>query len=207
MPTMQEHLSDAEAAAAARSQYEGLARQAQEEGLPADSLAILPQHLLPHFVRADLLAVRYQRRHARAGTAVYLLATAALTTVVLQTLFLPDLPQLLWLEVTFMAAILILLAMSRAGEWHRKWIDYRFLAERLRAALFLSTAGLDCDPPKPLPHPALSHRPDDWMVRAFTWIWSTRPRDVSERALAFEPLRNFILGIGCSCAAAKRSSR
>jgi hypothetical protein len=188
-----EHLSGAEADAAAGSQYEDLARQAQEAGLAADLLAILPKHLLPHFVRADLLAVRYQRRHARAGTAVYLLAAAALTTVVLQTLFLPDLPQLLWLEVTFMAAILLLLAASRADEWHRKWIDYRFLAERLRAALFLSTASLDCDPPKPLPHLAFSHRPDDWMVRAFTWIWNTRPRDACDRTLVFEPLRNFIL--------------
>jgi len=47
--------------------------------------------------------------------------------------------------------------------------------ERLRAAFFLSMAGLECEPPRPLPHMALSHRPDDWMVRAFAWIWRGRP--------------------------------
>jgi hypothetical protein len=149
--------------------------------------------LLPQFVRADLLAQRYQSRHTKAGSTVYTLAAAAVATVAIQTLFLPRLPQLLWLEVAGIAAILALLLASRIGDWHRKWIDYRFLAERLRAALFLCVAGIECEPPKPLPHLSLSHRPDDWMVRAFAWIWQTRPQVQPDRAIPFEPLKRFLL--------------
>jgi hypothetical protein len=187
-----EHLSHAEAAAAGEAKVAGLDEQAQRAGLASGALASLGDHLMPHFVRADLLAVRYQRRHSRAGTAVYVLAAAAIAIVALQATFLPGLPRLVWLEVAFMAGILVLLAFSRAGEWHRKWIDYRFLTERLRAALFLSTAGLDCEPPKPLPYLAPSHRPDDWMVRAFTWIWTSRPQGECDRPVDFEALRDFV---------------
>jgi len=42
--------------------------------------------------------------------------------------------------------------VSALGGWHRKWIDYRFLAERLRAAMFLFIAGTPCDPPIAIGH-------------------------------------------------------
>ena len=81
----------------------------------------------------------------------------------------------------------ILLLISHSREWHRKWIDYRFLAERLRAGLFLSVSNIDIEPPKPLPHLSLSHRSDDWTVRAFTWIWNSQPQQNHE--VPFKPMK------------------
>jgi hypothetical protein len=149
-------------------------------------------HLLPHLVRASRLAVRYQQRHNLAVYGVTSLAVLAVAAVTIQVLFFRQLPQLVWIEVTAMVLILSLLFLSRGRQWHRKWIDYRFLAERLRAALFLATCGLECSPPRPLPH-SVAHRPDDWMVKAFAWIWDARPWLRDQLSPAIQSLKDFLL--------------
>jgi hypothetical protein len=169
-----------------------LAGNARAAGLDPNTLIPVWRCLLPPFVRADLLAGHFQRRHNLAVTGVTALAVLAVAIVTIQVLFFPHRLRLVWGEVAAMVLILSLLLISRRRQWHRKWIDYRFLAERLRAALFLAACGIECSPPRPLPH-SVAHRPDDWMVKAFAWIWGTRPRPDGQAALRFEPLRDFLL--------------
>ena len=169
-----------------------LSQQAREAGLNPDLPGPVWDHLLPHFVRAEMLANRYQRRHNLSVTGVTLLAVLAVIAVTTQVLFFRDWPQLVWIEVGAMALILLLLILSRHQQWHRKWIDYRFLAERLRAAIYLATAGLDCAPPRPLPH-SIAHRPNDWMSKAFAWIWEQRPPTPAPSPATFVPVRDFLL--------------
>ncbi len=188
----QERLNQAKQDVALESQQRTLAGHAQAAGLDLAYLAPVWRYLLPQFVRADLLASHFQHRHSLAVFGVTALAVLAVAVVTVQVLFFPGLPQLVWLEVTAMVLILSLLLISRRWHWHRKWIDYRFLAERLRAALFLAVAGLECSPPRPLPH-SVAHRPDDWMVKAFAWIWSRRPQLNAQPAPLFQPLRDFLL--------------
>ena len=57
-------------------------------------------------------------------------------------LFLPSYHRLYWFEVAAALSILFILGFSRVYEWHRKRIEYRILAERLRAAVFLHIAGV-----------------------------------------------------------------
>jgi len=161
--------------------------------LPPDVLKPLHDNMLSQYARADSLAGHYQTYHVNAGVAIYLLAAAAVATVTIQALLFPLHPALLWAEVGEIAAILGLLVLSWRCEWHRKWIDYRFLAERLRAAIFLWVAGIECEPPKPALHLSLSHRPDDWMVKTFAWIWDARPKGNPSTAISFENLKNFLL--------------
>jgi hypothetical protein len=68
----------------------------------------------------------------------------------------------------------------------RKWIDYRFLAEHLRADLFLCTAGIKCEQ-SPSP-PYLS---DDWVLRAYAWISYKRPQAQSQTNIP--ALKKFLL--------------
>jgi len=159
-----EKLNHSDLSSAVKSLSKNLGNEAITANLSPNLLEPLREHLLPQFVRADLLAQRYQSRYMKTGIAVYALATIAVATVTIQTLFYADHPEILLLEVAGMAIIIMLLLISLKGEWHRKWIDYRFLAERLRAALFLSIANIECEPPKPLPHLSISHRPDEWMI-------------------------------------------
>lgn len=181
-----EYLNNLETESAIKSQYRILTEQAKDSGLSQDILDPLLENLHPQFVRADLLAQRYQSQHMKAGSAVYALAAAAVATVTIQTLLFPRLSELLWLEVVEIAVILMLLLASYIGDWQRKWIDYRFLAERLRAALFLSVAGIKCEQ-SPLP-PYLS---EDWVGRAYAWIWNKRPQAPPDRNI--HALKKFLL--------------
>lgn len=176
-----------------RAAYRYLSERAASASLPIDCIQRLCDHLLPMFVRADTLAQRYQSLFTAAGSAVYTLAAAAVGIVTIQTLFLPEMPGLIWFEFLAMGLVLFLIWISHRRDWHRKWIDYRFLAERLRTALFLSVAGIECDVPRPPPHLRLSHRPDDWMIRAFQWIWDARPQGPPLPPESFEALKSFLL--------------
>jgi hypothetical protein len=174
------------------ARYGTLAKEADDSGLSRVFLEPLCEKLLPHSVRASLLAQRYQKRHMRTGSLIYILAVMAVATVTIQRFFLSDYPKWLWLEFLWMLLILILLLISDRGKWHRKWIDYRFLAERLRASIFLCVAGIRCEPPKAPPHLSISHKSDDWMVKAFEWIWDQRPK-ISNNGVEFEHLKKFLL--------------
>jgi hypothetical protein len=189
-----ERMGDLELSSTIEDHYTTLTNNAERSGgLTVDVLAPLRNHLLPQFVRADLLAERYQDRYLKAGSAVYALAAAAVATVTIQALFFAHIPELLWFEVAEIALILLFITVSHSGEWHRKWLDYRFLAERLRAALFLNVAGIECELPTTPPHLSLAHRPNDWMVKAFLRIWESRPKAPFIPEIPFEPLKNLLL--------------
>jgi len=175
-----------------RKRYLWLAGKMQISGLPSSLLQPLCPALLPQFARADLHADRYNRGYMFSGTAVYLLAAAAVATVTLQTLFFPETPVILWLEVLEIALILLLLMGSRMLDWHRKWTDYRFLAERLRVAIFLS---IICITPQ---HPAgeehdLFHRGGEWMMIVYREIMKDRPMEYCAITVPFGPIKTFLV--------------
>lgn len=186
-----EQLSDHAISSAVETEYAFLAKHATQLGLE-QFIKPLRDHLLPHFARADLLAQRYQFKYTRAGGAIYTLAALAVAVVTIQTLVFAHLHELLWLEVGAMVVIVTLLHLLRVRKWHRKWIDYRFLAERLRAALFLSVADVHAEPPKPPLYLASSYQADDWMVRAFTWIWNERSSRRSDGEVPLQSLKRFL---------------
>ncbi len=170
-----------------------LGSQAMQAGIEEQVAGLLRsahEGLLPHFVRADLLAQHYQNCYVRAGTAVYALAAGAVVMVALQNLFLHDLVPLLWLEVAAMAGILALLMASRRGDWHRKYIDYRFLAERLRAALYLSFADALHLPRSA--REASTHGAGDWMTRAAASILTSLPHN-NRPDIPLTPLKALLL--------------
>jgi hypothetical protein len=150
-------------------------------------------HVLPHLSEATALASHYQRRYMGAGTAVYILAATAVTTVALITTFFRDRYYgLFWLEVAQVSALLALLWWSDHFEWHRKWIDYRFLAERLRAAVFLNVAGMECDVSATPAFLALSDRPGLWMSEAFVAVWAQLSCGDCAAAGFLLPMRRFV---------------
>lgn len=189
-----EHL-DKEYEGEIKRRYEGFFKKARKAGLKeADAgkfLKPLEEYLLPHFLKAALLARRYQSRHNSACFAIYSLAAGAVGTVTVQSLFFPYFIQALWLEVAEIGIILLLFGVSYWLDWHRKWMDYRFLAERLRAAKFLHLAGLEGRLGEPLPVQALAYEPGGWIVKALNSVWDNRPGNRMDVGL--EPLRGFLL--------------
>ncbi|MGD0795868.1 MAG: SLATT domain-containing protein [Dehalococcoidales bacterium] len=160
--------------------------------LPLDRLRPTTEYILKHYVRSDILALNYQHNYYRTETWVYVLALVAVIIAAFQVLFFPDRPVILLTEVVLMLAVLGIVWVSRGRRWHDKWIDYRFLAERFRSALFMAVAGADVAILRPPRHLSLAYSPKDWMVVAFTSVWNQRPRLPMPDRNMFEGIKNFL---------------
>ncbi|MCX6277998.1 MAG: hypothetical protein NT004_07860 [Bacteroidetes bacterium] len=97
--------------------------------------------LLPHYSRADFLAICYQKLHIRAATWLYRLAAFSVTIAVLQVLFIPDQTEWIAFEIIALIGAVVWFRLSLLENWHEKWLDYRHLAERLRMLSFTSLMG------------------------------------------------------------------
>ena len=91
-----------------------------------------------------------------------------------------------------MLAVLAIFGVSRHQQWHTKWIDYRFLAERIRSALFMAVVNIDVATLRPPRHLSLSYSSNDWMVDAFSSFWNQRPSMQKLDSSLFDGLKNFI---------------
>ncbi len=171
-----------------REFFEGAAENAR---LPSERLQATLEYTLRHYVRADILALRYQHLYYRLESLVYTLALAAVVIVAFQVLFVPEKPIILTSEIVLMLAVLAIVGISRRRGWHSKWIDYRFLAERFRSVLFMALADIDVSALRPPRHLSLAYSPQHWIVAAFLSVWSYRPRLAGTDSSIFEGLKYF----------------
>jgi len=188
-----ERVSDITSKEAVETYSMKLDEHARNSGLSLQLLGLVKETILPHFIRADILAQHNQKCHVWAGTIIYGLAAAAVATVTIQAILFSKFPEVLWLEVMEISMILLLLIYSRIKDWHDKWIEYRSLAEHLRVAIFSSVANVDCQPFGSARYPGQSRRSDDWVGRAFTWLWRSNKRDCSDDLTQLHPIKDFLL--------------
>jgi hypothetical protein len=175
-----------------RFRYDRLLKIAKLSDLDDDFLRPLQKSLLPYYAFLNILTERYERRYMWTGTAVYVLAAMAIGTVTIQALFFPQSPWLLWTEVAAMLAILLLISGFGLGDFHRKWLDYRFLSERMRTALFLSLFCVRVEkPPSPFLY-RVGLASCDWRETAFDRILEERPLEYCSIDLPFEKLKIFL---------------
>lgn len=167
--------------------------KARGVGFPLDRLHEICAASLSHYYRTDILALRYQHLYYKAGSLVYALATAAVATAAFQALFLPDWPRLALIEVVLIGTALAGVWLGHRRRWHSKWIDYRFLAERFRSALFLTFARMEITALRLPRYLSLSYSSKDWMIAAFMSFWSRLPRPGTAGRVDFSNLRAFIL--------------
>ena len=175
-----------------KQQSHFFAEESERARLPADILRPTFEYILGHYVRADILALRFQHLYYRCETAIYILALLAIAVAASQFLFLPDKPIILVSEVILMLAVLAIFGVSRHQQWHTKWIDYRFLAERIRSALFMAVVNIDVATLRPPRHLSLSYSSNDWMVDAFSSFWNQRPSMQKTDSSLFDGLKYFI---------------
>ena len=159
-----ERASPARIAVEVNAEIEKLERLASKAGLEAAALDPLRERVIPHFVRAGRLASGWQRRYIAAGFAIYLLAAVAVGT---GTGAILGHPRMAFIEVAEMALILIIISSSELLELLRRWLDYRFLTERLRAAIHLYVAGMSSK--------IGDEESTQWMNRALGWICDREP--------------------------------
>lgn len=168
--------------------FVGKAKQAE---LPNTMLQETLKYTQSNYVRADVLALRYQHLYYGAETIVYTLALLAVAMAAFQSIFLPQLPIILTFEAVLMLAALATVGTNRWRRWHSKWIDYRFLAERFRSALFMALAKIDVTTLRPPRHLSLAYSPKEWIVPAFISFWSRRPQ-LEASISVFSNLKHFV---------------
>ena len=127
------------------------------ESADLDTAAAVPPTLLEHapsdlpvpaaarlaaclFDSADRLAVRFQQRVNRGLFALYTFAVLmGLVVITFSEYALPQ--EVLWVFLALFFSGFALHLHSARRQWHRKYLDYRALAEALRVQFYLSLAG------------------------------------------------------------------
>jgi len=147
--------------------------------IPIDPLGLsretVASWVFPYFIRADILALRYQRQFRRLSWAIFALAAAAVAVVAMQANFWPGLNWLAVLEVLCLGGLLFILVMNRRRRLYDQWISSRFLAERLRSSFFLALAGTGDRRRRPARLAYLSDSSEAWIERALTEVSARRP--------------------------------
>ncbi len=145
---------------------ESLVRKGGAQSAPARSLDDVGAWAFPYYVRADLLALRYQRLYLLFSDATFYLAAAAVATIAIQVIFFPAQTQIVWFEVFWLLGLIAVLAVLVKWRPNHKWTLYRSLAERFRSLLFLALVDT-------------RHHPtalEEWRDFAVTAVWRQRPK-------------------------------
>lgn len=119
------------------------------EAIRAEARSLLESRRFPPAVRhvdelfgvADWLANLYQRRVTRSLRTLYALAVLMGLAFVLYSDLYPA-PPMLWAFLLLFGAGLWIHRQGERGAWHRRYLDYRALAEGLRVQVYWSMAGL-----------------------------------------------------------------
>ena len=139
-----------------------------------NELRELSAWMTPYFVRADRLAIKYQRWFYRLTTIGFVAAAMAVLTIATVALFWKSHPALAAVELFFLALVILVFAFGRRKALHDRWLSARFLAERLRSAVFLKAAGLGYRREGGFSGDTSTE--DEWLRRAYGYVWNTCPQ-------------------------------
>jgi hypothetical protein len=145
-----------------------------EEGrkLPEEAKHNILEKLLPFYVRASKMAKRNQNIYHFSGVLVYFFSACAVAAVALGILKHSLSVYAFSFELILLIAILFIVFFANKQKAHNKWIECRFLVERIRSAVFFAACGIEVSPIQIPPYMSIAHRPDDWMIKTFQEIWN-----------------------------------
>jgi len=149
--------------------------------LSAQTQHTLCRVVVPHMVRADLLADYFQHRYLLVSQVLFWLGAFAVTVVIGQTLFLPAQPWLLIFEIAALAAAVLFYWWSHHAGWHESWLNARFLAEQFRSQQFTAALGLPRDlAPEPRWYLSFYKGPHTWLVDVPHNLAAELTKEISE---------------------------
>jgi hypothetical protein len=176
-------------AAGMRAEAGRLRAEAEQAGLAADLVEPALRWYLPFLTRSDRLAQRLQRRYYQLGTLLFLLTGLAAVAGAASSVFHRFDWKVTLPKVLLLLVLIGLLVEARRRRLPARWISCRLLAEQLRAAMFLTVAGLETRPDRAdLVDPSL-----DWVQAAVAEVCLLGPTGAPPAAAA-DGLRRFLLG-------------
>jgi hypothetical protein len=149
--------------------------QALAEHATGDRYDPGPQRLAYEW--ANFLAIRYAQLFRSGHVTSYMLSSFAVL-LALSGLILPSIKPLLVLaELWVLGLLFINTRLGSRGAWHRRWLQYRHLAETLRSLSYLKQTGLVAPPWRDLSlsHTHSRHAVGDWTRWYSAAIWREMP--------------------------------
>jgi hypothetical protein len=163
---------------------------------------LVGERLLPHYVRSSLLAKTSQRAYRRAGLAVWSFFPLAVAAVAIGALSSGLLSAAAFAtELALLLAIVWVVVAAHRSRSHEKWIECRFLTERIRSVALLAACGIEASAIEPPPYAGTAQSRSDWALMAFNEIWNRLPPlprltdercDVTRRYIRWHGIRDQI---------------
>ncbi len=129
-------------------------------GLERADTRLAEERLAEHYGWADRLAVHYAARYRAVGYLRHLLMAVVLVGVFIGSYVKHFDAVGFGIQVLAFALILFLIRVNTLGNWHQRFLDYRFLAEQLRHMRFLFLLG--CMPPFARKSPGSGAARESW---------------------------------------------
>ena len=158
-----------------------------------DPSQIIEEFIAPYYLKASHAAKSNKNKFKTAGTIIYVNSTIAVTSVILGVLFKVILSYSYFIEFFFLAGVLLVYLFIQRVAAHQKWLENRFITERLRSASFFIIANLELPPIEIPPFMGLAHKSNDWMVLVFAEIWNRIPKMQGVRKESMEWLKKTII--------------
>ncbi len=111
------------------------------------------------YQRVDTLAIRYQKIALRTLRLMFCFVGLTGMSFILYADF-SGLDFAIYLYLVFMCFVLSLYGLEKRGDWYRKHLDYRALAEGLRVEFYWALAGVHADNPSRFSHDSFMKRQD-----------------------------------------------
>lgn len=150
----------------------------------------LRNNIYPYFIKASEMADRSKKRYRPTSSLIYICSALAIVSVMFGILFPPAYLYVFILEFICLITILVIYFYSR--QFHRRWLECRFLAERFRSSVHFVLAGFNINSIKVPRHMGVAHKYNDWMVQVFEAVWRKLPRTTRLNPGQFEFFRNYI---------------
>jgi hypothetical protein len=127
-------------------------------------------------LRAARSAIRCQSRFRLATAGMALLAILAACALAANVAL--DLPErLILVEVGLLLLLLAVFWLTHLHfAFHRRWLSYRLLAERLRSLRFVAPTGVNFPRMAGLRDVYVERQSAEWVERAFEEVWDSRPQ-------------------------------
>jgi hypothetical protein len=163
--------------------------------IPIDPLGLsreaVANWVFPYFIRADILALRYQRRFRWLSLAIFALAAFAVGVVAVQAFLFSGEDWGAYAEALSLLILLLILWTNHRWRLRDRWISSRFLAERLRSSYFLALAGTGDQRGRPARLTYLSDSSEALIERALTEVSARRP-ELETGSLPVDALRDYL---------------
>jgi hypothetical protein len=136
--------------------------------------ATVNQVLLPYYVKISYWAKKYQRRYKPSGVLIFSCSALAVSAILAGILYPPFLLAAFLIELICLLSIVAIYVF--APRLRKNWLEYRFLAERMRAACYFTAVNLEIPPIVIPPHMGSESKNNDWMILVFNEIWNKTPK-------------------------------